>query len=560
MTKARNRRTPHMVAVVMALTLLASTVTLGSAGAASRSSHHRHAGSSARPHSAARCRKAAARGTSKAGTQRCTPLASPPLGGLRSHRIGDIFGVGSYVTQRSSDVAGPTISRAVDLDAGWVREELTATRLHSSTRGRYRWRSFDRVVDAERRSGLHVFGLLDYSNTWGYPNHGYMPHAAIRRLAANFATYAYAVARHFRGRIRYWQIWNEPDRTVFWKPAANAADYARLLDAAYRAVKRADPRDVVVLAGTTDVDMPFIHAVLRAGGRFDVVAVHPYRNLPETALLATVRALRALHKPIWFSEIGWAAGAGCWECTDESDQAAYLVRFYALAAATGVRRVFWYDLRDDPNSITSPEAHFGLVRRDLSAKPAYVAYAALARVLRGARFVRADALGVHGLYALRFATAHGAAEVTWNAGAASVGVAITWHGRAFDVDELGAVTATRTASGRMVVFPPVGGVPLLITARRPRIRLPRLGPLLHLTAVPTPTARVTVTATPRPRPTPTPGGAWVARPSPTPRAMPSPTSREVTVTYPGRSTPTPSRLPTRIPTQTPTPTATSVRQ
>jgi hypothetical protein len=494
-------------------------------------------------------------GAKKAGQKACA-AARTPLGELRPHRVGDIFGVGAYVTQRSADVAGPTISRAVDLDAGWVREELTATRLHSSTHGRYHWRSFDRVVDAERRDGLHVLGLLDYSNTWGYPNHGYMPHAGISRLAADFASYVYAVARHYRGRIRAWQIWNEPDRAVFWKPAPNPSDYARLLDAAYRAVKRADPRDNVVMAGTTDVDLPFVRAVVRAGGRFDVVAVHPYRNLPETSLLATVGALRSLHRPIWFSEIGWAAGVGCWECTDELDQAAYLVRFYALAAAADVQRVFWYDLRDDPNSIVSPEAHFGLVRRDLSAKPSYLAYAALARVLRGARFVRADALGARGLYALRFATARGAVEVAWNTGGAAAGVKFAWRGPAFEVDDLGAVTAVRRASGRMVVVPPIGGAPVLVTARSPQIRLPRLGPLLHLTPVPTATPPVTATATSRPRPTSTPGGAWVVHPSPTPRAAPSPTQREVTVTYPSHATPTAVRLPTRIATRTPTATVT----
>jgi hypothetical protein len=478
--------------------------------------------------------------------------------------LGDVFGVGSFVTQRSADVAKPTISRAVGLGAGWVREELTATRLHASAHGRYHWRTFDAVVDRERAAHLSILGLLDYSNTWGYPDHGYMPHAAMVKQIADFASFAYAVARHYRGRIRYWQIWNEPDRAVFWKPAPNASDYAHLLTAAYRAVKRADRRDVVVMAGTTGVDLPYIHEVVHAGGRFDVLAVHPYRNLPEPALLSAIRALQGLHHPIWFTEIGWAAGPDCWLCTNETDQAAYLVRFFALAAAAGVQRIFWYDLRDDPSIVTSPEAHFGLVRRDLSAKPAYVSYADIARLLRGARFVRADALGAGGVYALRFSRDHETIEILWNTGPVTREISLEWSGRTATVmnDIAGQTRGTTAHLGRLAITLPVGS-PLVVTTRRPLLALPSLGPLIHIVPTPAPTPMPLPTATPHatstPRATPTPGGAWVVRPTSTARPFETATARESTIGFPPHATapPKPTARPTRTPAPAPIATAVS---
>jgi len=168
---------------------------------------------------------------------------------LTAHRIHDVFGVGAFVTQRSNGVSRLVVGRAGLLGARWVREEFTATRLHSGSDSPYYWAPFDRVVREERKAGLHILGLLDYSNSWGYANHGWMPHADMRRLSADFAHYAYAVAHHYRGQIDFWQVWNEPNLKVFWHPAPNPGDYAQLVNAAYPAIKRGNPRARVVLAG-----------------------------------------------------------------------------------------------------------------------------------------------------------------------------------------------------------------------------------------------------------------------------------------------------------------------
>jgi beta-glucosidase/6-phospho-beta-glucosidase/beta-galactosidase len=32
-----------------------------------------------------------------------------------------------------------------------------------------------------------------------------------------FARYAAEVAGHFKGRVDYWEVWNEPDSITYWK-------------------------------------------------------------------------------------------------------------------------------------------------------------------------------------------------------------------------------------------------------------------------------------------------------------------------------------------------------
>lgn len=476
---------------------------------------------------------------------------------LLPHNVGNLFGVGSFVTQRSSTISRLVLARAQILGASWVREEFTATRLHDGAHAPYNWKTYDRVVNQERKDRLHVLGLLDYSNTWGFQNHGVMPHADIGRLSRDFSAYAYAVARHFRGRIHDWQIWNEPNLPAFWRPRPNAADYARLLRRAYRAVKRADARNTVVMAGISGMDLPFVRRVSSDGARFDVLSVHPYREFPEHQLIQEVSRLRGLHHPVWFSEIGWPAGAGCLTiCTDEAAQAAYLVRFYALAAAAGVGRVFWYDLRDDPHTPGSPEAHFGLLRRDLSAKPAFVAYAYLSRLLRGARFIRVDALNRRGLYALRFRHQGLPIEIVWNTSDVPVTYPLTWPGVSATVVSTGGepLQGPNPTLHRVTVSVPAGGQPLYVVSHVIPFRLPALGPLLHFAPPPTPIPLLPPAA--RPTRTPRPGGAWAVPPPATPRPTVQSKAHEQRVRGHGSGKPKATPAPTRRALPTATATAT----
>lgn len=531
---------------------------------------------------APRIRSVARRQATSRRSQRSILVRTAPAVRLFPHAVGALFGVGSFVAQRSGNVAPLVVGRASLLGAQWVREEFTASRLHDGPNAPYHWRPYDRVIDRERRSGLQILGLLDYSNTWNEGDHAMMPHRDIGRLSADFARYAYAVVRHFQGRVAAWEVWNEPNLPMFWRPAPNPDDYARLLDAAYRAIKRANPRARVVLAGMSRIDLPFLRRVMARTHSFDIISVHPYRDVPEPQLLAQIAALRVYHKPIWFSEIGWAAGDGCDLCTDQESQADYLVRFYALSAAAGVQRIFWYDLRDDVDNPVSPEAHFGLLQHDLAGKPAFVAYQLLSRLLRDAFFVRADALGQDGIYALRFRSRRGTLAILWNTGYSPLTVDVpwpfgsyyvlardgtvlekmrAWRGRAsWQVEPGGAPVYLATVPwppltlpGALLRPPPPPRPPL---HQRPVPRLPLRRPAAHrpLRTIPTRAPRKVPTHSLRPRPAPRqpadrgtaassapPPGTWTSAPE-VHRGHRSP---------PRRRMPTPTPTPTELVTSTP---------
>lgn len=69
------------------------------------------------------------------------------------------------------------------------------------------------------------------------------------------------------------------------------------------------------------------------------------------------------------------------ETVSEEYQAAYLVRSALLAADSGMDAFFCYSLRSREYSPTAREAHFGILHKDLTPKPAYEAFRELIRRL-----------------------------------------------------------------------------------------------------------------------------------------------------------------------------------
>lgn len=225
--------------------------------------------------------------------------------------------------------------------------------------------------------------------------------------AGRFATFAGTVAARYP-RVLYWEIWNEPNTTYFWRPSPDPARYVELLKLSYAAIKAANPKAVVVLGGlspgggngqvNTMSAASFLEAVYQNGGKnyFDAVGFHAYNDgvSPDSYLQDYVNNVRDVmtqyedgNKQIWVTEIGWYVGTGA-NGLSEGQQADYLTRaFTILHNLDFVERVYWYNLKDysnAPSPVIPPTtcgpagggtpADFGLFRFDGSSRPAADAF------------------------------------------------------------------------------------------------------------------------------------------------------------------------------------------
>ncbi len=309
------------------------------------------------------------------------------------------FGVNSHIATRYA-VAG-RLGEAATLVSGlgqvWAREEFRFDVIHPSP-DRWDWGLTDEMVGRLAERGVRILGLLDYSVGWATPGWTGPSWALVRSMPDLDAwrSFVRAVVSRYKGRVSAWEIWNEENHDIFWHPQPDVASYVRLLKASFAEIKAVDPTALVVLGGTSGVDVAFLESVAAGGGweSFDVLAVHTYvgAKSPEAGRLASSELAKAQallnrlgRKPVWITEMGWPSSSGPWGVKSEDTQASYLVRGMVAAISSGAEKVFWYDLANDGWDTSSDEANYGLLRKDWrSPKKGYQAYRTLVAVLSGA--------------------------------------------------------------------------------------------------------------------------------------------------------------------------------
>jgi hypothetical protein len=193
------------------------------------------------------------------------------------------------------------------------------------------------------------------------------------------------------------EVWNEPNLVGFWGSPPDPARYTDLLRNAYAAVKAADPAMPVIGGGVTNLPYSTSKGMaLReyltgmyangAAGAMDALGVHAYTLLHPYEdwigkTLADTRAVRARFgdsgRPIWVTETGvTTTDPDPQYRVDEARQAAELAGIYLrLAAARDVGAVVVHTLVDVATRTQGREVGFGVLRADLSAKPAFCALA-----------------------------------------------------------------------------------------------------------------------------------------------------------------------------------------
>jgi hypothetical protein len=341
-----------------------------------------------------------------AGVQ-SAPVAAPVAAPLSS-----AFGINTNIASRHPiyETLHEPADTVVDLGAGWVREDFQFFRINPQP-GEFDWSWHDRMVDLFEERGVSIIGVLNG------PSPGWATPASDAELSfyppdpAQYAAFASAVVERYRGRVTYWQVWNEPDNAagLYWRPGPNMVEYANLLRTAYPAIKEANP-DAQVLVGSMVSPQPAATSLQTlydqgAWNSFDIISLHPYTDPrgPEdgqidVAGIGTVRGLaeRLGPKPIWATEYGWSTGpadrtAGQGVPIDESTQANYLIRGSVLLRSAGVNHVIWYSLKDTESVDGHPHNMYGLLDYDPTRasynhtlrKPAYLAYQVMTQQLAG---------------------------------------------------------------------------------------------------------------------------------------------------------------------------------
>ncbi len=289
----------------------------------------------------------------------------------------------------------------------WAREQFDWDTIES-TDGSYDFSGYDTVVQAYSDAHVNVLGLLTYSSEWASSSSDPEQYYFAPPDTDAWEDYIWNVVDHYKDDIHHWEIWNEPNIENFW--TGDRETYAELLQSAYTQIKSADPDATVIIGGTSGADTDFLHDLHEYYGDaqpFDMVAIHPYRNIgsnftyaPEQtadqldSLLTDLRRTRRTvdycwgdDVKIWITEFGWSTSETGADGISTSLQRAYLMRYITQALTVpNVKKVFIYELRDSGTETTNTEHHFGVVDRDMQDKGALSGVSSVAQHLQNSTY------------------------------------------------------------------------------------------------------------------------------------------------------------------------------
>jgi len=269
-------------------------------------------------------------------------------------------------------------------DAGltWVKQQFAWRDIEGAGKGKFIWANADQAVYFSNAKGIDILARLDNAPDWAAPgcfNAANKTMGPAKKMQ-DWLDFLTAFVTRYKGRIRAYEIWNEPNLAREWcSQPPNPAGYAALLKASYEQIKSTDPDAMIVSAGLTPTtqsdekampDSVFVERLYTAmkdksAGYFDVLGVHApgFKAPPETSPddiaknpaynngegakgriygfrhVEDIRKVMVAHgdsaKQIAILEFGWTQDpihpAYSWFKVDEQTQAGYVVGAFQYA-------------------------------------------------------------------------------------------------------------------------------------------------------------------------------------------------------------------------------------
>ncbi|OVE78418.1 hypothetical protein BVX98_00210 [bacterium F11] len=275
--------------------------------------------------------------------------------------------------------------RMVRLDILWCDVQLPS--------GQFDFDRYHNIISLLKERNIDTLGLLQYNKfrvdennqeIWNHPPENF----------SEFSNYVSQTVQHFKNQVKHWEIWNEPNLPFYWTgPKDGLKRYSELLKESYLAAKKADSQCLVLNGGLASPVMEDVTNLYQAGAApfFDILNIHTFFNPISPAVLEDfdhlIKGIRSImdtnadtNKPIWITEVGcpglpdgtpqqnWFSGGSM----NETQQADWLEIIYERRLHhPSLKKIFWAFYRDLEGEFKDATDYLGIVRNDLTPKPAY---------------------------------------------------------------------------------------------------------------------------------------------------------------------------------------------
>ncbi|MBG6081027.1 hypothetical protein IWX58_002714 [Rubrivivax gelatinosus] len=218
-----------------------------------------------------------------------------------------------FAQYRTVPALGTGLVRIWDMRTNW--HHLAPSPEAWTARSADAWKQLDDLVEVVQRRapGATLLMTLGQPPAWASASpqatcaYGTGTCGAPASLEA-WRDYVQTLAQRYKGRIRWWELWNEPDYARFYVPTLSLVELARV---ASQVLKSVDPENRLVSPGFTGNGYAALDRFLaQGGGRYvDAIGFHWYVRAAPESLVPRVRNLRALMQrrgagqlPLWNTE------------------------------------------------------------------------------------------------------------------------------------------------------------------------------------------------------------------------------------------------------------------
>lgn len=235
--------------------------------------------------------------------------------------------------------------------------------------GKWNFERFDKIISSAQSKNIDVVYVLGQTPSWAtsrpedttgvYGKGANYPPKSI----ALWENYLKTVGKRYKGRIKYYEVWNEPNFPIFFN--GSVREMAELTVSASKILKAIDPEIKIIspgiVAGFFDW-LPagkqgtlWIDSFLKATPPhyFDVTGAHfytPEKDSPEQELIPIIRNFKKvlqenhINKPVWNTEQGYGAMDAARRKNYSGDTATGIaMRTFLINLMEGVERMYWYD-------------------------------------------------------------------------------------------------------------------------------------------------------------------------------------------------------------------------
>ncbi len=314
-----------------------------------------------------------------------------PAGTTPDRTQGYLFGICTNLWISPVGEQQREIEAAALCGAKVIREQIRWS-LVQPKKDEWKFEYFDRIVNQADKLGIEIQTTLLSVPRWAIdPDYkpiregGWMD-ARLPDYDA-FREFAKRTAERYKGKIRYYEVFNEPDLISFANYTPEK--YLEIQSIAFDTIKAIDSEARILNGGISSIatdrsgSRKGIMTQILTSGTCDIFAFHGHGGLQNYLhQMPYVQNLLNKHPMPWYANETAISSTA----SGEHIQARTLFQKFLISWAESAIGYNWYNLRNNGFDPKNGENNFGLITNDFKPKAAYLAFNTLATHFREATF------------------------------------------------------------------------------------------------------------------------------------------------------------------------------